>query len=90
MYKRNLLLFKQTQRYITRQKRDAIIDKTSKQQFKELYTEYKDIFLANPSDITKTRLVTMDINTGDSPPMSEKPFTLPLKHAAGLEKNWSY
>ena len=25
-------------------------------------------------------LITMDIDTGDSPPLAQKPYTLPLKH----------
>ena len=31
-------------------------------------------------DIGRTQLVTMDINTGDSPPVSSRPCTLALKH----------
>ena len=34
----------------------------------------------NNEDIGHTNLITMDINTGDSPPSAKKPYTLPLKH----------
>ena len=32
------------------------------------------------SDIGRTKLVKMDIDTGNSPPISSRPYTLPLKH----------
>ena len=31
-------------------------------------------------DIGRTQLVTMHVDTGDSPPICQKPYTLPLKH----------
>ena len=34
----------------------------------------------NNEDIGCINLITMDINTGDSPPSTKKPYTLPLKH----------
>ena len=33
-----------------------------------------------PRFIGRTQLVTMDIDTGDSPPVSSRPYTLALKH----------
>ena len=38
------------------------------------------MFSSNNEDIGHTQLVTMDIDTGDSPPVCQKPYTLPLKH----------
>ena len=38
------------------------------------------MFSLNNEDISHTQLVTMDIDTGDSPPICQKPYTLPLKH----------
>ena len=54
--------------------------------FKELCKEFKDIFLVDSSDIGKTPLVEMEIDTGDSPPITQKPYTLPLKHAKWVQK----
>ena len=34
----------------------------------------------NNEDIGHTNLITMDIDTGNSPPSAKKPYTLPLKH----------
>ena len=65
--------------------------------FKKLCNEFKDIFSVDSSDIGKTPLVEMEIDTGDSPPITQKPYTLPLKHAKmGTErvgdfgKSWCY
>ena len=38
------------------------------------------MFSLNNEDIGHTQLVTMDIDKGDSPPICQKPYTLPLKH----------
>ena len=38
------------------------------------------------SDIGKTPLIEMEIDTGDSPPITQKPYTLPLKHAEWVQK----
>ena len=38
------------------------------------------------SDIGKTPLLEMEIDTGDSPPITQKSYTLPLKHATWVQK----
>ena len=43
-------------------------------------------FLVDSSDIGKTPLVEMEIDTGDSPPITQKPYTLPLKYAKWVQK----
>lgn len=43
--------------------------------------KYKDIFSVDSTDIGKTPLVEMDIETVDSQPICQKPYTLALKHA---------
>ena len=60
---------------------DADVSEEHQKAFKELCEEFKDIFLVDSSDIGKTPLVEMEIDTGDSPPITQKPYTLPLKHA---------
>ena len=42
--------------------------------------QYPKVFSLNNEDIGCTQLVTMDIDMGDSPPVCQKPYTLPLKH----------
>ena len=65
---------------------DADVSEEHQNAFKELCKEFKDIFLVDSSDIGKTPLVEMEINTGDSPPITQKPYTLPLKHAKWVQK----
>ena len=60
---------------------DAEVTEAQQNAFKELCDEYKDIFSTDSSDIGKTPLIEMEIDTGDSPPITQKPYTLPLKHA---------
>ena len=38
------------------------------------------------SDIGKTPLIEMEIDTDDSPPITQRPYTLSLKHATLVQK----
>ena len=62
------------------QLQDAEVAKKYKEQFKQLCKEFEDVFSKDSTDICKTPLITMDIDTGDSPPICQKPYNLPLKH----------
>ena len=66
---------------------DPDVSEEHQNAFKELCKEFKDIFLVDLSDIGKTPLVEMEIDTGDSPPITQKPYTLPLKHAKWVQKS---
>ena len=48
--------------------------------------EFEDIFSIDSSDIGKTPLIEVEINTGDSPPITQKPYILPLKHATWVQR----
>ena len=65
---------------------DADVSEEHQNAFKELCKEFKDIFSVDSSDIGKTPLVEMEIDTGDSPPITQKPYILPLKHAKWVQK----
>ena len=65
---------------------DADISDEHQNAFKELCNEFKDIFSVDLGDIGKTPLVEIEIDTGDSPPITQKPYTLPLKHAEWVQK----
>ena len=62
------------------QLQDKDITTNIRQKFKELCEEYGEAFSKNNEDIGSTKLVKMDIDTGHSPPVSSRPYTLPLKH----------
>ena len=42
--------------------------------------------LKSSEDIGHTPLVTMDIETGDIPPICQRPYSLPLKHIEWVTK----
>ena len=54
--------------------------------FKDLCEKYSDVFSENSRDIGRTSLIKMDIDTGDNPPVCQRPYTLPLKHAEWVKK----
>ena len=56
------------------QLQDKDITTDIRQKFKELCDEYGE------------KLVKMDIDTGDSPPVSSRPYTLPLKHYEWVQR----
>ena len=65
---------------------DADVSEEYQNAFKELCKEFKDIFSVDLSDIGKTPLVEMEIDTEESPPITQKPYTLPLKHAEWVQE----
>ena len=40
----------------------------------------------NSEDIGQTNLITMHVDTGDNPPICQKPYTLPLKHYSWVQQ----
>ena len=65
---------------------DADITEAQQNAFKDLCTEFKDIFSTDSSNIRKTPLLEVEINTGDSLPITQKPYTLPLKHTTWVQR----
>ena len=71
---------------LTVQLQDKDITTDIRQKFEELCEEYGEAFSKNNEDIGRTKLVKLDIDTGDSPPISSRPYTLPLKHYEWVQK----
>ena len=65
---------------------DADISDEQQQAFKDLCTEFNDIFSTDSGDIGKTPLLEVEIDTGDSLPITQKPYTLPLKHTEWVQR----
>ena len=59
---------------------DADITPSTKSAFDALCEKYPKVFSKGNKDIGRTQLVTMDIDMGDSPPVSLRPYTLAHKH----------
>ena len=59
---------------------DADIKDSTRVCFEELCEQQHEAFSKNNKDIGCTQLIEMEINTGDSLPVVQSPYTLPLKH----------
>ena len=66
-------------------KSKPILEDTA-QRFKELCESFPEVFSKNSEDIGRTNLITMDIDTGEHPPICQKPYTLALKHYEWVQK----
>ena len=65
---------------------DADITETQWNAFKDLCTEFQDIFSIDSGDIEKIPLLEVEIDAGDSLPITQKPYTLPLKHITWVQR----
>ena len=66
--------------------KDQDISPATRTRFEVLKKEYPEVFSLNNQDIGHTSLVTMHVDMGDSPPICQKPYTLPLKHYSWVEQ----
>ena len=60
--------------------RDVEITPEWRQKFEGLYKKYNKVFSTDSADIGKTPIIQMEIDTGDNPPVSQRPYSLALKH----------
>ena len=65
---------------------DADITKAQRNAFKDLCMEFSDIFSTDSGDIGKMPLLEVEIDTDDSLPITQKPYTLPLKHTKWVQR----
>ena len=63
-----------------------MIKEETKVQFDNLCDCFKDIISQGSDDIGKKLLMEIDIDTRDSPPITSKPYILPLKHFDWVQK----
>ena len=59
---------------------NAVIKQSTKDKFKALCEQQHEAFSKNNKDIGQTQIIEMEIDTGDSLPVAQSPYTLPLKH----------
>ena len=59
---------------------DALITDETRKKFEDICNKYEKVFSKNNKDIGKTQLIEMKIDTGNSVPLAQSPYTLPLKH----------
>ena len=65
---------------------DADITEVTKKKFEEMYDHHPEAFSKNNKDIGRTTLIKMEIDTGDSLPVAQNPYTFPLKHHEWVRK----
>ena len=65
---------------------DAEISEETRRQFEEMCNKHPEGFSKNNKDIGRTTLIEMEIDTGDSLPVAQNPYMLPLKHHEWVRK----
>ena len=65
---------------------EAEITNETRRQFEEMCNKHPEAFSKNNKDIGRTTLIEMEIDTGDSLPVAQNPYTLPLKHHEWVRK----
>ena len=66
--------------------KDAEVSEETLQRFEKLCEDQQDAFSKNNRDIGRTQLIEMEIDTGESVPLAQNPYTLPLKHYDWVRK----
>ena len=66
--------------------KDQNISQETKDRFVKLKEKYPEVFSLNSQDIGHTNLVTMHMDTGNSPLICQTPYTLPLKHYSWVQQ----
>ena len=65
---------------------DVEITNETRRLFEEMCDKHPEAFSKNNKDIGRTTLIEMEIDTGDSLPVAQNPYTLPLKHHKWVQK----
>ena len=66
--------------------KDQNISQETKNRFVKLKEQYPEVFSLRSQDIGHSNLVTMHVDMGDSPPICQKPYTLPIKHYSWVQQ----
>ena len=66
--------------------RDAEVTPEHRKAFEDLCSEFETIFCRDSADLGKTPLLKMDIPTGDNPPITQRLYTLALKHVQWIQE----
>ena len=59
---------------------DAPVRDETRKTFEDICDRHQEAFSKNNKDIGRTQLIEMEIDTGNSVPLAQSPYTLPLKH----------
>ena len=59
--------------------KDAELPEKDREKFEALCRQYDDVFSKDSTDLGRSPLLTMEIDTGDHPPITQRPYSLALK-----------
>ena len=68
------------------QLQDFPLEENFKQQFRDLCIKHEEVFSKSSEDIGHTPLITMEVETGDHPPICQRPYNLALKHVDWVQQ----
>ena len=66
--------------------KDAEVSPENHAAFEGLCKEFADVFSQDLGDLGKTPLMRMEIPMGDNPPISQRPYSLALKHVQWVQE----
>ena len=66
--------------------KDAEVTLQHREAFEDLCSEFEDFFCRDSADLGKIPLLKMDIPTWNSPPITQRPYTLALKHVQRVQE----
>ena len=65
--------------------KDAELPEKDRKKFEALCIQY-DVFSKDSTDLGRSPLLTMEIDTGDHPPITQRPYSLALKHVEWVQE----
>ena len=66
--------------------KDAEVSQEDRRSFEKLCKVYNDVFSKDSTDLGRSPLLTMEIDTGDHPPITQRPYSLALKHVEWVQE----
>ena len=66
--------------------KDAEVAPQHWEAFINLCAEFQDVFSKDSVDLGKTPILKVDIPKGDSPPITQRPYTLALRHIQWVQE----
>ena len=65
---------------------DADLTESQKADLQNLLNEYRDIFALKPNELGRTNVVQHHIDTGDHPPIKQRPYRVPMAQRERIER----
>ena len=66
--------------------KDTELSEKDRKKFEALCIQYDDVFSKDSTDLGRSPLLTMEIDTGDHPPITQRPYSLALKHVEWVQE----